>query len=508
MESRVKGSGSSDDEGRVIPAAPAGKSADPDDETKLPEIYVAPDEVRRAKVARDVAYHTRQVPALRLLGMIMLTVLLWLHDRYSPAELPRTAHASFVLALMGYAALSWAVLDRFYARVELVNLGSLFLRIDLLWFAGAVFFSGGSHSWLFFILLIRVADQTATTFRNVLLFAHLSVASYALVLAAQRWFTPHPIEWKVELLKLVSLYLASLYISSTSRTVEFLRKRGTQAIRDARTLIDRLRLQATALEQARARAEELSRAKSEFFANMSHELRTPLAAGIGLVDLVLESELTSEQREYLESVSASSRGLQIVLDQLLDLARLESNSLVMASVALDVAQVAQAAIEAITPAAAAKGLAVAQAIAGQWPTGVRGDPVRLRQILANLLGNAVKFTDRGGVSLRVEQGPRRDNIVEVGFAIADTGIGIAPTMQGSIFDLKQLDGSTTRRHGGLGLGLAVTSRLVTAMGGRLWLDSTPGAGSTFHVALPLRITHLGDGDVASGGRRQAGGAAG
>jgi signal transduction histidine kinase len=165
-------------------------------------------------------------------------------------------------------------------------------------------------------------------------------------------------------------------------------------------------------------------------------------------------------------------------------------------VTLDVTRVAEAALEAIAPAAAAKGLALDQSIEGQLPAGVRGDPVRLQQILVNLLGNAVKFTESGLVSLRVAAGARDGDSVEVGFTVADTGIGIAPELQASIFDLKQLDASSTRRHGGLGLGLAVTSRLVKAMGGRLSLASTPGTGSSFHVALPLRI-----GPPASDSRR-------
>jgi signal transduction histidine kinase len=460
---------------------------DPSDPTPLAESYIDPEKVRAARQARDVRYHTRQVPALRLLGMVLLSVLLWLHDRFAPADLPRFPGGGYGLALLGYALSSWLVLDRAYARVSAINLGTLFLGIDVLWFAGAVFASGGSHSWLFFILLIRVADQTATTLRNVLVFAHLSVASYALVLAAQRAFTSHPFDWKVELCKLVSIYLASLYIASTSRTVEFLRRRGTRAIHDARILIAQLRAQTDVLDRARAQAEELGRAKGEFFANLSHELRTPLAAGIGLVDLVLESDLTPEQREYLGSVSSSSRTLQVILDQMLDLARLESNSLAMASVAIDVARIAEEAIELVAPAAAAKGLTVDRSIEGPLPAGVRGDPVRLQQILVNLLGNAVKFTERGVVSLRVAAAACDADRVAFDFTIADTGIGIAPALQGTIFDLKQLDASSTRRHGGLGLGLAVTSRLVRAMGGQMSLESAPGAGTTFHVAVPLQV---------------------
>jgi signal transduction histidine kinase len=454
----------------------------------LAEIQVDEEEVRRGKAARALLYNTRQVPALRLLGTVLLGLMVIVHNAVVPAPSgTRFPAAPFVVAMLGYCGLSWLILRRGYARVRRFDLGHFFLGVDILWFAGAIFVSGGTHSWLFFLLLIRVADQTSTSFRLVLWFAHLSVASYGLVLLAQATLTSDSIPWGIEIVKVASIYLAAIYIASTARAAEGLRHRGTQAIRAGRSLIERLRQQTSSLEEARALAEDMSRAKSQFFANVSHELRTPLASAIGFLDLLNESELTPEQRDYLKQVDTGTRTLKSLVDRLLDFSRIEASELALAHVPLDVREIVESAVAAARAEANEKGLAMTVDVATDVPSSFQGDPVRVRQILSHLIDNAVKFTDAGKVAVDLRTGRRDDQTCELLITVSDTGIGIPRDRQDHIYDLKQVDGSSTRRHGGIGLGLAIVSRVVKAMGGRIWLESEPGKGSTFHIELPLTL---------------------
>jgi signal transduction histidine kinase len=487
----VKNCSAPDDDAAVPPALHAGGATDTavppallEVADRVSEIYVDADAAARARALRDQRYHTRLVPALRAGGVVLLGFLVWLHTWYQLGGAPQPGYRIYLVALVGYAAASWVVLDRCYTRVRAFNLGTFFLAFDLVWFAAAIFFSGGSKSWLFFVLLVRVADQIATSFRNVLVFAHLSVASYLGMLGVQALLTSVPISFRVELSKLISLYLAALYIATTGRTAEALRRRGTRAIRDARVLIEQLRSQTSALEQARARAEESNRAKSAFFAHLSHELRTPLTAALGFLDLALESDLNAEQRGYLEQINRANQALHATLEQILDLARLESNSLTVARVPVEVIPLADAALARVAATAASKGLVLERHLEGA-PASVPGDPVRLRQVLGSLLENAVKYTDKGHVSLRIAveaQGLAPMLIVTVD----DTGCGIGADRLADLFELKPREGVVDRRAGGLGLGLPLTSRLVTAMRGRLWIDSAPGGGTHARLALPLQ----------------------
>ncbi|HEY0706014.1 MAG TPA: ATP-binding protein [Polyangia bacterium] len=459
-----------------------------DQDSAFGEIQVDEADVKRAKAARTRLFNTRQVPALRLLGTVLLGLTVIVHNAIVPGPRPGQLPAAvFVAAMLTYCAVSWLILVRWYERVRRFDLGHFFLGVDILWFAAAIFVSGGTRSWLFFLLLIRVADQTSTSFRLVIRYAHLSVASYGLVLLAQSTFLSEPITWGVEIVKIVAIYMAAIYIASTARAAESLRQRGTNAIRAGRSLIERLRQQTSSLEEARTLAEDMSRAKSQFFANVSHELRTPLASAIGFVELLAESDLTAEQREYLRQVDAGARSLKTLVDRLLDFSRIESSDLAFASVPLDVREIAETAIANARSAANEKGLSVSLDVASDVPSQLYGDPVRVRQVLAHLLDNAVKFTDQGSVALSVRAVPR-DKVCEILLTVSDTGIGIPRDRQDHIYDLKQVDGSSTRRHGGIGLGLAIVSRVVKAMKGRIWLESEPGKGSAFHIELPLAFT--------------------
>jgi len=241
-----------------------------------------------------------------------------------------------------------------------------------------------------------------------------------------------------------------------------------------------------AADRARRAAEEASRAKSEFLANMSHEIRTPMNGIIGMATLALDGPLTAAQTDCISTVKSSAESLLRILNDILDFAKIESRKLEIERVRFQPADLLQQAVRPFLHQAGEKGIALGVDVAPDVPRSVVGDPLRLRQIVANLVGNALKFTDRGAVRVSAALDAIASGTVTLRLRVVDTGIGIAADKCAQIFEpFTQADGSTTRRFGGTGLGLAISATLAQMMGGRLWVESEPGAGSTFHLLLPF-----------------------
>jgi signal transduction histidine kinase/ActR/RegA family two-component response regulator len=443
---------------------------------------------RRAASARRV--HTLQVPVLRALGFVILCALLLLQgDR--PALPGHPTLGGLLVANLAYAAVSWVLLRVGYGRSGRLDLPLLLFHVDvLMWLLDL---SWLEHANLFFayFLLVRVVDQVGFGFRRALYFAHVVTLAY-LGYALWEWVVPGADPpWSERLGIAASMYLLGLYLAATGLVPARLRDRLRQAIHAARSLVEALEQKASALEAqaaeleaARQQADQANLAKSQFLAVTSHEIRTPMNGILGTTELLMETELTPTQKRYVQTAHRSATALLALINDVLDLSRIENGKLRLNPSDIDIRELVDEAVELVAVTARDRPVELRCTVSPRLPQRVSADPLRLRQLLVNLLHNAAKFTERGSVTLDVSVLDESAASLSVRVAVTDTGIGIARDQLDTIFEaFEQVDASSTRRHGGSGLGLAIVKDLAALMGGSVGVESELGAGSRFWADL-------------------------
>jgi signal transduction histidine kinase/CheY-like chemotaxis protein len=486
---------------------------------KALQLDLEPAEAARARQRRRRHLNVVTYPIARLIGFHLLFAVALLHNAFLlPDPAWRTVLGYVVLAEL-YCLVSWAALVRWYdGRERAVDISVLFMVLDLFLWTGAVYVTGGDRSWLYFILVLRVADQSFASFRRAIFFAHLAPASYVVMLLIQDAAAGPGVAWPAAMAKTLLLYFSSLYLALTGRNAQLLRERTVAAVRVARDSIGQLRERSDQLADARDAAEAANIAKSQFLANMSHELRTPLNAIIGYSEMMIEEAGEMEPQELtadLEKIRSSGRHLLGLINEILDLSKIEAGKMDLYLETFDVERVLHDVLSTVRPLADGRENRLEVRVGSGLGT-MHADLTRLRQILLNVLANACKFTQSGTITLEAgrEDHGREGWIV---IAVRDTGVGMTPEQLDRLFQpFTQADSSTTRKYGGTGLGLTISRQFCEMMGGSIQVESVAGEGSLFTIRIPARVagsepdpeereveapatSEPGDGDALAGG---------
>jgi len=447
-----------------------------------------PEADARQRGERSRQREVTAIPRLRAVGNVLLLLIIAIHNWLFLGGVDLELLAQYGALQLVYTVVSTLLLRRFYRDDAKLDLGTLFLAGDVAIFVLAVYVSGGERSWLLPVLCVRVADQVGTSRRRAFAFASLTAALQILLVLYMAWVEQRGLRIEVELAKVFFVYVMNSYLSLAAGPAERQRKETQAATAMARTLITELATRTEQLEVERERAHAASVAKGTFLANISHEIRTPMNAVLGMTELLLEEPLPDAQRKMAQTILTAGKSLLAIVNDVLDMSKVEAGGLRLHVADLDVAHVVETVLSPMRVLADEKSISLTSEVEHLPERGVRGDEMRLRQVLFNLTGNAIKFTQSGGVTVRVRVLAAFDDSLRLRFAVSDTGIGMSAEAAKRVFDaFEQADESTTRKFGGTGLGLTISKKLVALMGGDLVLQTAPGRGSefSFEIGMPL-----------------------
>ena len=484
----------------------------------LPDSYLDileldPVEAERKKARESYRLNAIQIPILRLLGFTLASFLVFLNNKYILGLSSWNNDLTLFAIVFFYILFSWIILYFFFDKSKM-HLGLLFLTADIFIFILFIYYSGGEKSIFFFLLMARAADQVKTSFKRVVVLSHISILAYIILIFYLYFIEKRPILWGMETVKILLIYFINIYLSMAARTSEKIRNKTRATINLARKLIEQLEDKSRQLSQAKTKAEEANRTKSEFMANMSHELRTPLNHIIGFTELVVDKtfgDLNDEQEEYLTDVHKSSKHLLSLINDVLDLSKVEAGKIEFQPSQINIRAILENSTVMIKDKAVKRGIKIITDLDGT-PESIEADERKIRQIIYNLLANAIKFTPAGGqIQLNSEivdesvlaashdqnkssrTAPSALNQEQmapqkfVKISVSDNGIGLQKKNLERIFNpFEQVENSASRKYQGTGLGLSLTKSFVELHGGKIWAESNgESKGATFSFTIPI-----------------------